>query len=152
MKISNLGLELIKEFEGFSANAYLCPAKIPTIGYGNTFWEDCRKVKLGEQISKTDALELLEKVVNKDFADKIFPLIKVKVSQNQFDAMVSLAYNIGVGNFSKSTLLKKVNSGDFDGASNEFLKWNKSSGKELLGLTKRRKREYEMFKNDFVVV
>ena len=114
------------KFEGFSANAYLCPAKIPTIGYGNTFWEDGRKVKLGEQISKTNALELLELVANKDFADKIFPLIKVKVSQNKFDAMVSLAYNIGVGNFSKSTLLKKVNSGDFDGASNEFLKWNKS--------------------------
>ncbi|MCT7528833.1 lysozyme [Aliarcobacter cryaerophilus] len=152
MKISAMGLELIKEFEGFSANAYLCPAKIPTIGYGNTFYANGTKVKLGEQISKTDALELLEKVVNKDFADKIFPLIKVKVSQNEFDAMVSLAYNIGVGNFSKSTLLKKLNSGDFDGASNEFLKWNKSGGKELLGLTKRRQREYEMFKNDFVVV
>ena len=146
MKISAMGLELIKEFEGFSANAYLCPAKIPTIGYGNTFWEDGRKVKLGEQISKTDALELLEFVANKDFADKIFPLIKVKVSQNKFDAMVSLAYNIGVGNFSKSTLLKKVNSGDFDGASNEFLKWNKSSGKELLGLTRRREREKDLFK------
>ena len=141
-----MGLELIKEFEGFSANAYLCPAKIPTIGYGNTFWEDGRKVKLGEQISKTNALELLELVANKDFADKIFPLIKVKVSQNQFDAMVSLAYNIGVGNFSKSTLLKKVNSGDFDGASNEFLKWNKSGGKELLGLTRRREREKDLFK------
>lgn len=152
MKISSKGLELIKEFEGFSSVAYLCPAKIPTIGYGNTFWEDGRKVKLGEQILKTNALELLELVANKDFADKIFPLIKVKVSQNKFDAMVSLAYNIGVGNFSKSTLLKKVNSGDFDGASNEFLKWNKSGGKELLGLTKRRQREYEMFKNDFVVV
>ena len=146
MKISAMGLELIKEFEGFSANAYLCPAKIPTIGYGNTFWEDGRKVKLGEQISKPNALELLELVANKDFADKIFPLIKVKVSQNQFDAMVSLAYNIGVGNFSKSTLLKKVNSSDFDGASNEFLKWNKSGGKELLGLTRRRKREQDLFK------
>ena len=146
MKISEMGLELIKEFEGFSANAYLCPAKIPTIGYGNTFWEDGRKVKLGEQISKTNALELLELVANKDFADKIFPLIKVKVSQNQFDAMVSLAYNIGVGNFSKSTLLKKVNSGDFDGASFEFLKWNKSGNKELLGLTRRREREKDLFK------
>ena len=146
MKISAMGLELIKEFEGFSANAYLCPAKIPTIGYGNTFYANGTKVKLGEQISKTDALELLEKVVNKDFADKIFPLIKVKVSQNQFDAMVSLAYNIGVGNFSKSTLLKKVNSGDFDGASNEFLKWNKSGSKELLGLTRRREREKDLFK------
>ena len=146
MKISNLGLELIKEFEGFSANAYLCPAKIPTIGYGNTFYSDGRKVKLGEQISKTDALELLEKVVNKDFADKIFPAIKVPVAQNQFDAMCSLAYNIGTGSFLKSTLLKKVNAGDFIGASEEFLKWNKSGGKELLGLTRRRKREQDLFK------
>ena len=122
MKISNKGLELIKEFEGFSANAYLCPAKIPTIGYGNTFWEDGRKVRIGEQISKSKALELLEFVANKDFADKIFPFIEVSISQNQFDAMVSLAYNIGVGAFSNSTLLKRVNVKDFLGAGNEFLK------------------------------
>ena len=141
-----MGLELIKEFEGFSANAYLCPAKIPTIGYGNTFYANGTKVKLGEQISKTDALELLEKIVNKDFADKIFPALKVPVAQNQFDAMVSLAYNIGTGSFLKSTLLKKVNAGDFIGASEEFLKWNKSGGKELLGLTRRRKREQDLFK------
>ncbi len=144
-KISNKGLELIKEFEGFSSVAYLCPAKIPTIGYGNTFWEDGRKVRLGEQISKTKALELLEFVANRDFANKIFPLIKVEVSQNQFDAMVSLAYNIGVGAFSNSTLLKKVNAKDFTGAGNEFLKWDKAGGKPLLGLTRRRQREKELF-------
>lgn len=144
-KISNKGLELIKEFEGFSNVAYLCPAKIPTIGYGNTFWEDGRKVRLGEQISKTKALELLELVANKDFANKIFPLIKVEVSQNQFDAMVSLAYNIGVGAFSSSTLLKKVNDKDFTGASLEFLKWDRAGGKQLLGLTRRRQREKELF-------
>lgn len=145
MTISNKGLELIKEFEGFSANAYLCPAKIPTIGYGNTFWQDGRKVRLGEQISKTKALELLEFVANKDFANKIFPLIKVEVNQNQFDAMTSLAYNIGVGAFSNSTLLKKVNAKDFAGAGDEFLKWDKSNGKPLLGLTRRRQREKELF-------
>ena len=148
MTISNKGLELIKEFEGFSANAYLCPAKIPTIGYGNTFWEDGRKVRIGEQISKSKALELLEFVANKDFADKIFPLIKVEVNQNQFDAMVSLAYNIGVGAFSNSTLLKRVNAKDFIGAGNEFLKWDKSGGKPLLGLTRRRQREKELFLRD----
>ena len=153
MKISENGLNLIKEFEGLSLKPYLDVVKIPTIGYGNTFYKDGKKVTLNDKpISEIEATELLSYVAQKDFADKIFPLIKVKVSQNQFDAMVSLAYNIGVGNFSKSTLLKKVNSGDFDGASNEFLKWNKSGGKELLGLTKRRQREYEMFKNDFVVV
>lgn len=145
MKISDKGLELIKEFEGFSATAYLCPAKIPTIGYGNTFWEDGRKVRLGEQISKVKALELLEFVANRDFAQKIYPLIKVEISQNQFDALVSLAYNIGVGAFSSSTLLKKVNAKDFTGASSEFLKWDKASGKALLGLTRRRQREKELF-------
>ena len=145
MKISNLGLELIKEFEGFSANAYLCPAKIPTIGWGNTFYEDGTRVKLGEQISKTDALKLLEVVANRDFADKIFPAIKVKVTQNQFDAMVSLAYNIGVFAFNGSTLLKKVNAGDFAGAGEEFLRWNKANGKEVLGLTRRREREKQLF-------
>ena len=146
MKISGMGLELIKEFEGFSANAYICPAKKVTIGYGNTFYADGTKVKLGEQISKTDALELLEKVVNKDFADEIFPAIKVPVTQNQFDAMCSLAYNIGVPQFLSSTLLKKLNLKDYIGSSNEFLKWNKSGGKELLGLTRRRKREQDLFK------
>ena len=145
MKISQRGLELIKDFEGFSANAYLCPAKIPTIGYGNTFYADGTKVKLGDQISKIDALKLLEVIANRDFADKIFPYIKVKVTQNQFDAMVSLAYNIGTGSFLKSTLLKKVNVSDFIGASNEFLRWNKAGGKELLGLTKRREREKQLF-------
>ena len=144
-KISSVGLELIKEFEGFSSVAYLCPAKIPTIGYGNTFWEDGRKVKLGEQISKTKALELLEFVANRDFASKIAPHIKVEVNQKQFDAMVSLAYNIGATAFINSTLLKKVNARDFAGAGNEFLRWNKSGGKELLGLTRRRAREKELF-------
>ena len=146
IKKSPRGLERIKDFEGFSSTSYLCVAKIPTIGWGNTFYEDGTKVKLGDQISKTDALKLLEVVANRDFADKIFPSIKVKVSQSQFDAMVSLAYNIGAGAFLKSTLLKKVNAGDFIGASEEFLKWNKSGGKELLGLTRRRKREQDLFK------
>ena len=145
MKISARGLELIKDFEGFSSTSYLDVVNIPTIGFGNTFYEDGRKVKLGEQISKTDALKLLEVVVNRDFADKIFPSIKVKVTQSQFDAMVSLAYNIGVGAFLKSTLLKKVNAGDFAGAGEEFLRWNKANGKEVLGLTRRREREKQLF-------
>ncbi|HAC70111.1 MAG TPA: muraminidase [Arcobacter skirrowii] len=145
MKISFRGLELIKEFEGFSANAYLCPAKLPTIGYGNTFYTDGTKVKLGDQISKTDALELLEFVANKYFADKIFKHIKVLLPQNKFDACVSLAYNIGANAFIQSTLLKKINENDFESAANEFLKWNKSGGSEMLGLTRRRKREYELF-------
>ena len=145
MKISQRGLELIKDFEGFSSTAYLDVVNIPTIGWGNTFYADGTKVKLGDQISKTDALKLLEVIANRDFADKIFPAIKVPVTQNQFDAMVSLAYNIGVGNFLKSTLLKKLNASDFAGAGEEFLRWNKAGGKEVLGLTRRREREKQLF-------
>ena len=145
MKISPKGLELIKDFEGFSSTSYLDVVNIPTIGWGNTFYENGTKVKLGDQISKTDALKLLEVVANRDFADKIFPSIKVKVTQSQFDAMVSLAYNIGAGAFLKSTLLKKVNAGDFAGAGEEFLRWNKAGGKVVLGLTKRREREKQLF-------
>ena len=145
MKISAMGLELIKEFEGFSANAYLCPAKIPTIGWGNTYYEDGTKVKLGDQISKPDALKLLEVIANRDFADKIFPAIKVPVTQNQFDAICSLAYNIGVGAFLNSTLLKKLNAKDYIGASLEFEKWNKAGGVVLAGLVKRRLKEKALF-------
>ena len=145
MKISSRGLELIKDFEGFSSTSYLDVVNIPTIGWGNTFYEDGTKDKLGDQISKTDALKLLEVIANRDFADKIFPSIKVKVSQSQFDAMVSLAYNIGTGAFLKSTLLKKVNAGDLAGAGEEFLRWNKANGKEVIGLTRRREREKQLF-------
>ena len=146
MKISNNGINLIKHFEGLSLKPYLDVVNIPTIGWGNTFYEDGTKVTLKDKpITEERALKLLEVVVNRDFADKIFPSIKVKVSQSQFDAMVSLAYNIGVGAFLKSTLLKKVNANDFTGASEEFLRWNKAGGKEVLGLTKRREREKQLF-------
>ena len=146
MKISQRGLELIKDFEGLSLNPYLDAVNIPTIGYGSTYYRDGKKVTLNDKtISQDEANSLLEHIANRDFADKIFPSIKVKVTQSQFDAMVSLAYNIGAGAFLKSTLLKKVNAGDFVGAGEEFLRWNKAGGKEVLGLTKRRQREKQLF-------
>ena len=148
MNISQNGLNLIKEFEGLSLKPYLDVVNIPTIGWGNTFYEDGTKVTLKDQpVTKERANELLEVIANRDFADKIFPSIKVKVTQNQFDAMVSLAYNIGTGAFLKSTLLKKVNAGDFAEAGEEFLRWNKANGKEVLGLTKRREREKQLFQS-----
>ncbi len=144
MKVSSKGLELIKEFEGFSSVAYLCSAKKATIGYGNTFWEDGTPVKIGDQISKERAETLLKHVVdNFSVADEVD--IKIEVSQNQFDAMVSLAYNIGLGAFKNSTLLRQLNRGNFVGASQEFLRWDKSNGKPLLGLTRRREREKLLF-------
>lgn len=144
MKVSNKGLELIKEFEGFSSVAYLCSAKKVTIGYGNTFWEDGTPIKLGEQISKNRAETLLKHVVD-NFSVAVGVDIKIEVTQNQFDAMVSLAYNIGIRAFHNSTLLRQLNNGNFVGASNEFLRWNKSGGKPLLGLTRRREREKILF-------
>jgi len=145
MKISSKGLELIKEFEGFSCKPYLCSAKVPTIGYGSTFYKDGIKVSLNDcAISKEEATELLEYTVNK-FANGLKGKLEISLSQNQFDALVCLAYNIGLGAFSKSTLLKKINSGDFTTASNEFLKWDIANGKKLLGLRKRREREQQLF-------
>ena len=146
MKISNKGLELIKEFEGFSSTAYLCSAKKATIGYGNTFWEDGTPVKIGDQISKERAETLLKHVVD-NFSVAVEVDIKIEVSQNQFDAMVSLAYNIGLGAFKNSTLLRQLNRGNFVGASQEFLRWDKSNGKPLLGLTRRREKEKLLFES-----
>lgn len=144
MKVSSKGLELIKEFEGFSSVAYLCSAKKATIGYGNTFWEDGTPVKIGDQISKERAETLLKHVVN-NFSVAVEVDIKIEVTQNQFDALVSLAYNIGLGAFKNSTLLRQLNRGNFVGASQEFLRWDKSNGKPLLGLTRRREREKLLF-------
>ena len=146
MKVSSKGLELIKEFEGFSSVAYLCSAKKATIGYGNTFWEDGTPVKIGDQISKERAETLLKHVVD-NFSVAVEVDIKIEVTQNQFDALVSLAYNIGLGAFKNSTLLRQLNCGNFVGASQEFLRWNKSNGKPLLGLTRRREREKLLFES-----
>ena len=146
MKVSSKGLELIKEFEGFSSVAYLCSAKKATIGYGNTFWEDGTPVKIGDQISKERAEALLKHVVD-NFSVAVEVDIKIEVTQNQFDAMVSLAYNIGLGAFKNSTLLRQLNRGNFVGASQEFLRWDKSNGKPLLGLTRRREREKLLFES-----
>lgn len=144
MKVSSKGIELIKEFEGFSNSAYLCSAGKWTIGYGNTFWEDKTPVKKGDEISKTKATELITKIAN-EFARDVATLIQIDVTQNQFDALVSLAYNIGLGAFKSSTLLNQLNKGNFIGAGQEFLRWDKSNGKPLLGLTRRREREKLLF-------
>ena len=146
MKISNNGLDLIKQFEGFSPTPYLCPAGIPTIGFGNTFYEDGTKVTLKDKpITEQRATQLLEFVANKTFSENINKVVKVPLNQNQFDALVSFAYNIGNKNFNWSTLLKKLNLSDYDGASLEFGRWNQANGKILNGLVLRRQKEKELF-------
>jgi lysozyme len=137
--------ELIKTFEGFKSKPYKCPAGIPTIGYGSTFYEDGTKVKLTDApITEARAMELLADVVN-DFSKKVNKLIKVEVNQNQFDALVDFAYNVGITALANSTLLKKLNAKLYSEAADQFLRWNKANGVVLAGLTKRRNVEKELF-------
>lgn len=145
-KISNLGLELIKKYEGFKAKAYLCPANVPTIGYGSTYYEDGTKVKLTDPpITKERATELLEALLV-SYERSVDSYCVDTINQNQFDALCSFAYNCGVGNLKSSTLLKKVNKNPNDPTiKDEFLKWNKGGGKVLIGLTKRRIEEAQLY-------
>lgn len=139
LKTSKNGLKLIKEFEGCVLTAYKCPAGVWTIGYGHT-----GGVKEGQKISKTKAEELL-KLDLKVYENYVNNYVKVKLNQNQFDALVSFTYNCGPGSLKTSTLLKKLNQGDYRGAANELPRWNKANGQVLAGLTRRRKAEKELF-------
>ena len=146
MIVSKNGLDLIKEFESFKSKPYLCPSRIPTTGFGSTYYPDGKKVTLQDkEITEEKAFEILEYIANKDFGSNINKVVKVPLNQNQFDALVSFAYNVGNGNFNSSTLLRKLNSSDYEGAANEFKKWNRSGGKILAGLARRRKAEKELF-------
>ena len=142
MRLSVNGLSLIKHFEGLSLKAYLCPAKVWTIGYGTTGVAEARP---GVVITQARAEELLQEDVAK-FERQIWALVKdVVVSQHQFDALVTFAYNIGIGAFKTSTLLKKLLQKDYTGASQEFLRWTKAKGKVLPGLVVRRRAEHLLF-------
>jgi lysozyme len=145
-KTSEGGKNLIKEFEGFRATAYICPAGVVTVGYGTTRIQS-KSVQLGTTITTDEADMLLEEDL-KTFEDAINQNVRGEISQNQFDALVAFVYNVGAGNFKKSTLLKKINAGDFNQAADEFLKWNKAGGKVLKGLTRRRTAERELFLRD----
>ena len=146
MKISSNGIELIKQFEGLSLKPYLDAVNIPTIGFGNTYYPDGKKVTLQDkEITEERAFEILEYIANKDFGSNINKVVKVPLNQNQFDALVSFAYNIGNGNFNSSTLLRWLNQGNYKEASMQLLRWDKSKGIVLNGLTKRRKSEKALF-------
>jgi lysozyme len=146
MKPSKNCIDLIKTFEGFSDRAYLCPASKWTIGYGATFYPNGKLVTAKDpQITREKAIEMLTLMVGK-FADQVAKLIKVEISQNQFDALVSLSYNIGIGNFRNSTLLRKLNLKENNAVlSAEINKWNRANGHIMAGLTRRRKAEAELF-------
>lgn len=139
MKINEQGLQIIKDFEGCRLTSYLCPAGVWTIGYGHT-----TGVKPGMRITNADAERLLRQDLVR-FENAVTQLVKVSVTPNQFSALVSFAYNVGVGALKNSTLLRKLNGKNYRGAADEFLRWNKASGKVLPGLTKRRNAERDLF-------
>jgi len=143
---SKQGKDLIKKYEGFRAKPYLCPAKVPTIGYGATYYPDGRKVKLTDSaISEGFATNLLE-VMLTPYEKAVDSFCRDDINQNQFDALVSFAYNLGVTALKNSTLLKKVNANPNDKTiRNEFLKWRFAGKKELLGLKKRREEESYLY-------
>ena len=144
------GKNLIKQFEGCSLVAYKCPAGKWTIGYGNTFYADGTPVKEGDKIDQATANQLFEFIAN-DFEKQVKMVLGdtlcATLPKESIDALISFAYNCGVGALSKSTLLKKVRAdkNDLVGIKAEFAKWNKSNGKVLAGLTRRRNAEAELY-------
>ncbi|WP_154023036.1 lysozyme [Klebsiella oxytoca] len=147
MQTSPEGIALIKGVEGCRLTAYPDPGTggAPwTIGYGWTLPVDGKPVRPGMTIDQATADRLL-KAGLVSYESDVLKLVKVKLTQNQFDALVSFAYNVGSRALSTSTLLKKLNAGDNKGAADEFLRWNKSGGKVLNGLTRRREAERALF-------
>ena len=145
MKINDAALDLIKEFEGFRAHAYVDPVGIVTIGYGTTGRAGVGiDPKLGDTITEEQAEGYLMRALEK-FAAHIAPAMKREPTENQYGAMLSLAYNIGPGAFVKSSVLRRFNAGDIAGAAEAFLMWNKAGGKVLKGLVRRREAERALF-------
>jgi lysozyme len=144
MKLNEQGYKLICEFEGLSLKPYLCSAKVPTIGYGNTYYLNGKRVTLLDgPITKEYAFEIYKEVVDR-FAKKVSAMLKVEVTQNQFNSLVSFNYNTGA--LYTSTLLKKVNANPNDETIDaEFKKWIRAGGKIVKGLVTRREKESNLY-------
>ena len=141
MKISQEGLSLIKKFEGLRLKAYKCSANVLTIGYGHT-----GGVKETDKITLEEADSLLEKDIAK-FEEYVSDNVIVKLNQSQFDALVAWTFNLGPGNLRESTMLKKLNNGDYESVPFEMRRWNKAGGKTLDGLIRRREAESLLFES-----
>ena len=139
MKTSQYGIDLIKHFEGCVLNAYKCPAGVWTIGYGHT-----KDVQPGDEWSEDHADHMLEVELH-EYEGYINNLVTCPLTQNQFDALVSWVYNLGSANLQASTLLKRLNAGDYPDVPNQIKRWNKAGGEVLEGLTRRREAEATMF-------
>lgn len=144
-KINAAGLALIKAEEGLRLTAYQCPAKVWTIGYGNTFYEDGRAVKRGDVITRDRADSLFLLIVGK-FERMVNNALKTRITANQFAALVSFTYNCGEGALLKSSLLRKVNANPNDPAiTGAFALWNRAGGQVNQTLTRRRATEAKLY-------
>jgi len=153
MKINQIspgGLRLIKLFENITLKPYLCPAGIPTISIGCTYYPDGTKVKMTDPpISEARATEIFLNVI-KHYEHSVDSFCRDDINQNQFDALVSFCYNLGAESLKSSTLLKVLNAGDYDNCAEQILRWDKANGKVLAGLTRRRKAEAALFDSNVV--
>ena len=144
-----LATELCRRFEGFRAKPYLCPAGIPTIGYGSTYYADGRKVALNDPlISEPDARALLVRELPHTFAPGVIRLCPGLLALalaagdwGKLNAIVDFAYNLGVGRLQTSTLRRKINAQDWEGARDQLMVWTRGGGRVLPGLVKRREAE-----------
>jgi len=146
MKTGKKGIELIKKYEGFESKPYNCPAGVPTIGYGATYYPNGDRVRLSDSpISEERAEELLGDMLG-SYESAVNRYAVSDINQNQFDALVSFAYNLGNGALKSSTLLKKVNANPCDdNITYQFNRWVKAGGRTLRGLVKRRAEEAELY-------
>ena len=146
MKTSINGLELIKKYEGFRADPYLCPAGVPTIGYGATYYPSGGSVSLTDgPVTKYQAENILKSMLER-YEAGVRRYVQVDINQNQFDALVSFAYNLGVGALKSSTLLKRVNANPCDeDIYAQFKRWCRANGKILNGLKRRREEEATLY-------
>lgn len=138
--ISAQGIELIKKFEGLRLEAYQCSAGVWTIGYGTT-----SNIREGMKITRSQAEEYLVRDLLA-FEQSINARVKVPLKQYQFDALICFVYNVGVGAFSKSSLLKLLNAGNYEAVPAQLMRWTKAGGKELVGLVKRRRAEAALWR------
>ena len=145
MKLSQKGIDLIKGFEGLRLKPYLDSVGVPTIGYGSTYCICGAKITMQSKPITEEIAEFMLKVNSQIYVDAVTKAVTTVSTQNQFDAMVSLCYNIGVTNFSNSTLVKKMNLGDVQGAADQFTVWRLAGGRVLQGLVNRRAKERALF-------
>jgi lysozyme len=145
MEVNKAGRDLIKQFEGCKLKAYKCPAGLWTISWGLTFYPDGTKVKEGDVITQQQAEDYFNAIVD-DFAKGVDAIVKSNVTANNFSAIVSFAFNVGINNLRKSTLLRKVNANPKDPSiSAEFKKWVRANDRVMQGLVRRREAEAKLY-------